>query len=84
MAHAATALDCAIAYKMAEDPSASPKMKRKGEEAILRNCQQPFSNAPNYPPQTPIQKRCSDEATALGLHGAERFNYREGCMNQGS
>ena len=29
--------------------------------------------------QTPIQKRCSEEADARGLHGIERKNFREQC-----
>jgi hypothetical protein len=35
--------------------------------------QNPFYN------QTPIQKHCSEEADARGLHGIERKNFREQC-----
>jgi predicted aspartyl protease len=46
--------------------------------AILLIALEQASLAQSYQP-TPIQRQCSEEATALGLHGLERKNFRTQC-----
>ncbi len=54
-------------------------MRRSVRAALFTSALLAFA-APGLAAQTPESKACSDQATAKGLHGADRETFRTACM----